>query len=83
MLKAELTRLANGLVVGGEEKRETKEIIANSCESSLSYQQLLEAYGLALHLERDIETPILFLQRELHLKERSVVYVLLSSVLGC
>lgn len=50
-------------------------------ESVLSHQQLLEAYGLAFHIEHDTETPTLFLQKELYPKERRVNYTLSSSVL--
>lgn len=41
----------------------------------------MEASGLVSHLERDTGTPTLLLQRQLHPKERSVGYSLLSSVL--
>ena len=41
----------------------------------------MEASGLVSHLGRDTGTPTLLLQRQLHPKERSVGYSLLSSVL--
>ena len=41
----------------------------------------MEASGLVSHLGRDTGTPTLLLQRQLHPKEISVGYSLLSSVL--
>lgn len=69
-LKAELTRLANELVLAGEEKKRN-ELLPSHMETS----------GLASHLEHNTETPTLLLQKQLHPEERSVDYSLLSSAL--
>lgn len=71
MLKAELTRLANGLVAGGKKKTE---ITAKSCGIYPKQPTVSGGIWSMYGIEHDIEVLTLFLQRQRHPKERSVSY---------